>query len=49
MGWGKKWFVEFNAVKTQLVSFHRSNNTGSIDVKWMGLLSRENHFLRCLG
>ena len=31
--WGKKWLVDFNAGKTQLVSFDRSNNTGAIDVK----------------
>ena len=31
--WGKKWLVNVNAVKTQLVSFDRSNSTGSIDVK----------------
>ena len=31
--WGKKWFVDFNAGKTQLVSFDRSNKNGSIDVK----------------
>ena len=30
---GKKWLVDFNAVKTQLVSFDQSNNNGSIDVK----------------
>ena len=24
--WGKKWLVDFNAGKTQLVSFDRSNN-----------------------
>ena len=30
---GKKWLVDFNAGKTQLVSFDRSNNTGFIDVK----------------
>ena len=28
--WGKKWLVDFNAWKTQLVSFDRSNNNGSI-------------------
>ena len=28
-----KWFVDFNTGKTQLVSFDRSNNTGTIDVK----------------
>ena len=33
---GKKWFVSFNAGKTQLVWFDGSNNTGSIDVKMDG-------------
>ena len=31
--WCKKWLVDFNAGETQLVSFDRSNNNGSIDVK----------------
>ena len=26
--WGRKWLNDFNAGKTQLVSFGRSNNTG---------------------
>ena len=30
---GTKWLVDFNAGKTQLVSFDWSNNTGAIDVK----------------
>ena len=34
--WGKKWLVDFNAGKTQLVLFGRSNNNGSIDVKMDG-------------
>ena len=34
--WGKKWLVNFNAGKTQLVSFDQSNNNGSIDVKMDG-------------
>ena len=33
MDWSRKWLVDFNAGKTQPVSFDRSNNTGSIDVK----------------
>ena len=33
MDWVEKWLVDFNAVKNQLVSFDRSNNTGFIDVK----------------
>ena len=44
---GKKWLVDFNARKTQLVLFHRSNNNGSIDVKMEGLSLRKNHLLRC--
>ena len=31
--WGRKWLVDFNAGKTQLVSFEQSNNTGAIDKK----------------
>ena len=33
---GKKWFVDFNVGKTQLVSFDPSNNTGATDVKMDG-------------
>ena len=33
MDWDKNWLVDFNAGKTQLVSFDRSNNSGSVDVK----------------
>ena len=39
--WGKKWLVDFNAGKTQLVSFDRSNNSGSIDVKMDGSVLQE--------
>ena len=45
--WGKKWLVDFNAGKTQLVSFDRSNNTAAIDVKMDGLFLRKNCLLRC--
>ena len=31
--WDKKWLIDFNAGKTQLISCDRRNNTGSIDVK----------------
>ena len=31
--WGKKWLVNFNVEKTQLVLFDQSNNTGPIDVR----------------
>ena len=33
LDWGKKWLVDFNAGKTQQVSFDQSNNNGCIDVK----------------
>ena len=36
-------------VKTQLVSFDRSNNTGAIDVKIDGSVLGEKHLLRCWG
>ena len=39
--WGKKWLVHFNAGKTQLVLFDRSNNNGSIDVKMDGSVFEE--------
>ena len=41
MDWGKKWLVDFNAGKTQLVSFDQSNNNGSIDVKMGGSILEE--------
>ena len=45
--WGKKWLVDFNSGKTQLVSFDWSNNNiGSIDVKMDGSVLEE-HLLRC--
>ena len=42
--WGSKWLVDFNAGKTQLVSFDRSKNTGAIDVKMDGSVLEENIF-----
>ena len=47
--WGEKWFVDFNAGKTQLVSFDQSNNTGSIDVKMDGSVLKEKSSLKMLG
>ena len=34
--WGRKWLVDFNVGKTQLVLFDRSKNIGVIDVKMDG-------------
>ena len=47
--WGKKWLVDFNAGKTQLVSFDRSNNNGSIDVKMEGSILEERSSFKMLG
>ena len=47
--WSRKWLVDFNAGKTQLVPFERSKNTGVIDVKMDGSVLEENHLLRCWG
>ena len=47
--WGKKWLVDFNAGKTQLVSFDRSNNNGSINVKMDGSVLEEKSYFKMLG
>ena len=49
LDWGKKWLVDFNAGKTQLVSFDRSNNTGAIDVKMDGSVPEEKSSFKMLG
>ena len=46
--WGKKWLVDFSAGKTQLVSFDRSNNNGSIDVKMGGSILEEKSSFKML-
>ena len=48
MDWGKEWLVDFNAKKTQLVSFDQSNN-GSIDVKIDGSVLEEKSSFKMLG
>ena len=47
--WGNKWLVDFNAGKTQLVSFDGSNNNGSIDVKMNGSVLEEKSSFKMLG
>ena len=43
--WGEKCLVDFNAWKTQLVSFDWSTNNGSIDVKMNGsVLEQKSSF-----
>ena len=44
-----KWLVDFNAGKTHLVSFDRSNNTGAIDVKMDGSVLEEKSSFKMLG
>ena len=45
----KKWLVDFNAEKTQLVSFDQSNNNGSIYVKMDGSVLLEKSSFKMLG
>ena len=47
--WGKKWLVDFNAVKTQLVSFDQSNNNGSSNVKMDGSVLEGKSAFKMLG
>ena len=47
--WGRKWLVDFNAWKTQLVSFDWSNNAGSTDVKIDGSVLEEKLSFKMLG
>ena len=47
--WDKKWLVDFNAAKTQLVSFDQPNNTDSIDVKMDGSVLEEKSSFKNLG
>ena len=47
--WGRGWLVDFNAGKTQLVSFDRSINNGGIDVKIDGSVLEEKSSFKMLG
>ena len=49
MDWGKKRLVDFNAGKTELVLFDRSNNSGFIDVKIDGSVLGEKSSFKMLG
>ena len=49
MDQGKKWLVHFNAEKTRLVWFDRSNNTSSIDLKMDGSVVDEKLSFKLLG
>ena len=47
--WGGKWLVDFNAGKTQLVSYDQSNKNGSLDVKMDGSVLEEKSSFKMLG
>ena len=47
--WRRKWLVDFNAGKTQLLSFDQSKNTGAIDVKMDGSVLEEKTSFKMLG
>ena len=49
MDWDRKWLVDFNAGKTQVVSFDQSNNTGAIDVKMDDCVLEEKSSFKMLG
>ena len=46
---GRKWLVNFNAGKTQLVLFGRFSNTGTVDTKMNGSLLEKKSTLKMLG
>ena len=48
MDCGKNWIVDFNTGKTLLVSFHRSNNNGTIDMKMDGSIIEEKSSFKML-
>ena len=48
LDWGREWLVDFNAKKTQLVSFDLSNNTGAVDVKMNGSLYEQKSYFKML-
>ena len=49
LDWDKKWLIDFNAGKIQLVSFDWSNNTVSVDVKMDGSSLEEKSSFKMLG
>ena len=48
MDWGRKWLIDFNAGKTQMITFDQSNNTGAIDVKMDGSVLEEKSYFNML-
>ena len=48
LDWGKKWLLDFNAGRTQLVLLDRSNDTGSIDGTMDGSVLEEKWSFKVL-
>ena len=49
VAWGRKWLIDFNPGKSQLVLFDWSNNTGAIDVKMDWSVLEEKSSFKMLG
>ena len=49
MDWGMKYFVNFKAGKTQMVSADQSNNTGAIDVQMDKAFLEQKSYFKMLG
>ena len=49
MGWGKKWLVDFNVGKTQLVLFDWCNHIGAIDMKMDDPVLEEKSSFKMMG
>ena len=46
---GRKWLIDNNAEKTQLVSVDQSNNTGAVDVRMDGSILEKKSSFKMLG
>ena len=44
IGWDRKWLFDFNAGKTQLVSFNPSHNSGVVGLKMDESSSKKSSF-----
>ena len=49
MDWGRKWLVNFNAGRTQLILFYWSNNPGTTNVKMDGSVLDAKPSFKMLG
>ena len=47
--WGRKWLVDFNAGKTELILFDWSINFAAIDMKLDGSILHEQSTFKILG